>query len=310
MRNALTIDLEDWYHPELVRHRVPGPLRCATGTLRRTPSESKTSPLCTVDSEHAVQVERSTRTLLDLLRERQTRATFFVVGEIAERQPAVVEGILAGGHELGCHGFSHRPLWEMGPDDLRWELQRFNGVIRDIAPGVNVTGFRAPTFSLDNRTRWALSVLAEFGYDYDSSVFPLQTPVYGVRSCPLRPYRPSSQDVAVADAGGTLLEFPMSVWVWGRLRVPVCGGFYLRALPLSLVHSCLRQISRQRPFVIYVHPWETYSGTPRLPLPWVSRFVTYYNIGNMLQRFETILDAFAFTTMRAVLEEMGELRGG
>ena len=298
MRNALTIDLEDWYHPELVRHRVPGARSEGSGTA-----------LATLEGQYQTQIERSTQMLLGVLRERKTRATFFVIGEIAERQPGIIEAILAEGHELGCHGFSHRPLWEMSPDEFRLELQQFARIIRDIAPGVTVTGFRAPTFSLDNRTSWALHVLAEFGYDYDSSVFPLQTPLYGVNGCPLTPYRPSPDNVAVAKAGGPLLEFPMSVWAWGRLRLPVCGGFYLRALPLRLVRSCLQQINRQRPFVIYIHPWETYPGTPRLPLPWGSRFATYYNIGKMLQRFVTILETFAFAPMRAVLEEMGELSG-
>jgi polysaccharide deacetylase family protein (PEP-CTERM system associated) len=272
------------------------------------PEGSTTAPV-TLEGEYQAQIERSTQMLLDLLRSRNTRATFFVVGEIAERQPGIVEAILAEGHELGCHGFSHRPLWEMNPDEFRLELRQFARVLRDIAPGVPVTGFRAPTFSLDNRTRWALPVLAEFGYDYDSSVFPLQTPLYGVNGCPLTPYRPSQDNIAVAEASGSLLEFPMSVWAWGRVRLPVCGGFYLRALPLRLVHSCLRQINRQRPFVIYIHPWETYPGTPRLPLPWGARFATYYNIGKMQQRFVTILDTFAFAPMRAVLEEMGELSG-
>jgi len=298
MRNALTIDLEDWYHPELVRHQVS----------RARAGRSSTVPV-TSEGESQAQIEHSTQMLLDLLRERNTRATFFVVGEIAERQPGIIEAILNEGHELGCHGFSHRTLWDMNPDKFRLELQQFARVLRDIAPGVPITGFRAPTFSLDNRTRWALSVLAEFGYDYDSSVFPLQTPLYGVNGCPLTPYRPSTDNVAVANAGGPLLEFPMSVWTWGRLRLPVCGGFYLRALPLRLIYSCLRQINRQRPFVIYVHPWETYPGTPRLPLSWGSRFATYYNIGKMRQRFVTILEKFAFAPMRAVLEEMGELSG-
>jgi polysaccharide deacetylase family protein (PEP-CTERM system associated) len=235
--NALTIDVEDWYHPELVRNRLSA-------------------------GEKRPQIEESTRLLLELLRERRVHATFFVVGELAQRHPGLIEAIAAEGHELGCHGMSHRPLWELTPDEFRLELQGFARTMAAVVPAAEITGFRAPTFSLDNRTRWALDILAEFGYYYDSSIFPLRNPVYGVNGCPLEPYRPSTKDVAKADESGKLLEFPMSVWQWAGLRVPVCGGFYLRALPFFWIQFCLRQIQRQRPFAVYVHPWETYARTP------------------------------------------------
>jgi len=283
MLNALTVDLEDWYHPELVCRRLPA-------------------------GEQEAQIETSTQLLLNLFRERGVKATFFALGEIAERCPRLIETIVAHGHELACHGMRHKPLWQMAPGEFRSELHEFAGVMETAAPGVEIIGFRAPTFSLDNRTRWALEVLAEFGYSYDSSLFPFKNPVYGVANCPLAPYRPSLEDVTVADSGGAVIEFPMSVCVWGGLKVPVSGGFYLRVLPFDLVRFCLRQINQQRPFTIYVHPWEAYQGTPRQPLPFLSRFITYHNIGAMMQRLAALLDAFAFAPMRVVLEEMGELR--
>ena len=176
-----------------------------------------------------------------------------------------------------------------------------------MAPGAEVVGFRAPTFSLDNHTRWALGVLADFGYRYDSSVFPVRTTLYGVNHCPLAPYRPSSQDITTIDEEGILVEFPMSVWACASLRVPVCGGFYLRALPFGFIKSSLRRINQHRPFTIYVHPWETSADTPRLDLPFLSRFVTYHNIGDMRRRLIGLLDTFTFAPMRTVLEEIGEL---
>jgi len=282
MLNALTIDLEDWYHPELVRHH-------------------------TAEEEQKGQIEQSTQMLLNLLRDRGAKATFFVVGAIAQRHPRLVEAIVTEGHELACHGMSHRPLWELTPDEFRSELQEFAAIIGELVPGVQVVGFRAPTFSLDNRTRWALGILTEFGYHYDSSIFPTKMPVYGVSGCPLTPYRPSVEDVAIADEHGTLVEFPMSVWAWAGLRVPVCGGFYLRALPFSFIRFCLRQINQTRPFTIYVHPWETYPDTPRLALPFLSRFITYYNIEKMMHRLAVLLDVFPFAPMKTVLEEIGEL---
>lgn len=282
MLNALTIDLEDWYHPELVRRWL------SLG-------------------EQEAQIEQSTRLLLDLLREQGVKGTFFVVGQIAQRHPRLVEAIAVEGHELGCHGMSHRPLWEMTPEDFRVELEQFHKVMSAVIPGAEIVGFRAPTFSLDGRTRWALDVLAEFGYKYDSSVFPMRTPLYGVDGCPLQPYRPSSEDIARSDDHGALIEFPMTVCSWMGLKVPISGGLYLRTLPFSLIMLCLRRVNGQRPFVIYVHPWEAYPHTPRLRLPVWARLATYYNAGAVLPRLRELLKVFPFAPMRTVLEQSGAL---
>jgi polysaccharide deacetylase family protein (PEP-CTERM system associated) len=295
MLNAFTIDVEDWYHPELVRSHASASAADAGAT---TP-----------------QIEESTGALLDLLRHKGVKATFFVVGEIAQRHPHLIQAIAAEGHELGCHGMSHRPLWALTADEFRSELEQFAAIMSSVVPGVDVISFRAPTFSLDNRTRWALTILGSLGYYYDSSIFPLRTPLYGLSGGPLQPYRPSLDDVGVetksrqllGDSGqDTVLEFPMTVWSWAGLRVPICGGFYLRALPLKFVLLALRQVNRQRPFVLYVHPWETFAGTPRLALPLSSRLVTYYHLQDMVARLTTLLDAFSFAPMRTVLEGMGE----
>jgi polysaccharide deacetylase family protein (PEP-CTERM system associated) len=260
------------------------------------------------EEEQRGQIERSSQLLLELLRNRRVKATFFVVGEVAQRQPRLVEAIVAEGHELACHGMSHRPLWKLTPDEFRRELQEFAETIEELVPGAKIAGFRAPTFSLDNRTGWALGILSEYGYRYDSSVFPTRMPAYGVNGCPLIPYRPSMEDVAVVDRGGAVVEFPLSVWAWAGLRVPVCGGFYLRALPFRFVNFCLEQINRRRPFAVYVHPWEAYRDTPRLPLPLAARFITYHNIADMTRRLTALLERFRFVPMKTVLEEMGELR--
>jgi polysaccharide deacetylase family protein (PEP-CTERM system associated) len=282
MHNALTIDLEEWYHPELVRPHLP-------------------------KTEHAAQIEQSTQQLLQLLRQRETKATFFVLGEVARHHPRLIQVIAAEGHELGCHGMQHTPLWKMTPERFRAELRQFAAVIQETVPGAQVVGFRAPTFSLDNRSGWALAVLAEFGYHYDSSVFPLRNPVYGVNGTPLAPYRPSPEDLRVVDRSAVVVEFPMSVWSWAGIKLPVCGGAYLRILPEWLIRACLRRINQERPFVIYVHPWETYPLTQRLPLPFASRLVTYHNLGRMSGRLERLLGQFSFAPMRTVLAEMGEV---
>jgi polysaccharide deacetylase family protein (PEP-CTERM system associated) len=288
--NALTIDLEDWYHPELVRQRLPS---SAPGgnELRRT------------------LIERSTQRLLGLLKERGIAATFFVVGEVAQQHPQLIQAIAEQGHELACHGMTHKPLWEMSADVFRGELDAFKAAMSEIVPQAEILGFRAPTFSLDNRTGWALDVLVEHGFRYDSSVFPVRTPVYGVGTAPLAPYYTSAQDIAVAHEMAELVEFPMTAWSLLGWRLPVSGGFYLRALPFRLVKYCLRQINRQRPFAVYIHPWETSPDTPRLALPLAARFVTYYNIASMLPRLESLLDTFSFAPMRTVLQQLGKLNG-
>jgi polysaccharide deacetylase family protein (PEP-CTERM system associated) len=290
VHNALTIDLEDWYHPELVRPRL-GP------------------------DEPKPQIDQSAQALLELLHSRGVQATFFIVGDVASKAPDLVRRIAEAGHEVACHGMSHRPLWKMTPNEFRQELTDFGRLMAAILPGYRLEGYRAPTFSLDNSTRWALTVLREMGYHYDSSVFPLRTPLYGVAGGPLEPYFPSPDNVAAADHGASsrssagqasnpVLEFPMSVWSWAGLRVPVSGGVYLRALPMRMITWCLRQISKHRPFVVYVHPWEAYPLTPRLALPLPSRLATYYNTRAVLPRLSALLDQFSFAPMRTVVSEL------
>jgi len=274
--HALSIDLEEWYHSELVRKAVP---RAA----RRS------------------QIEEATRPILNLLDEAKVKATFFVVGEVAREHPHLIREIASKGHEIGCHGMTHRPLWEMDEGELSRELEEFARLMEGVLGHCPVTGFRAPTFSLDHRTRWAVDVLASFGYRYDASVFPMRTPLYGVPDAPARPYRLSSTDVASEDPEGALLEFPATVYRLGRFGIPVGGGFYLRALPLSLLSFLLRRVAKRGPFVIYIHPWETFVGTVRWPQPWPKRFVTHYNAGSALCKLKGLLGAFSFGPLRDVL---------
>ena len=156
--NALSFDVEDWYHPELVREVVKEP--------------------------HS-QIMESTRPIIDLLDRYRIKASFFIVGEIAEQNPDLVETIFLKGHEIGCHGYSHKPLWVLNESLFRRELELFHSVMERILGKVKIKGFRAPTFSLDDRTQWALRILGDFGYQYDASLFPAKiNPLYGVRGGP------------------------------------------------------------------------------------------------------------------------------
>lgn len=274
--NALSIDLEDWYHPELVRKSVGQ---------------------CPVS-----QIEDATRPVLNLLDSYEVKATFFVLGELGERNPGLIESIFQRGHEVGCHGFSHKPLWELDEGLFREELRRFHSVMERILGKVKIKGFRAPTFSLDHRTKWALKVLLDHGYQYDASVFPVKlNRLYGMDGAPTRPYRISFEDVRKEDPQSPLLEFPMPLLTLGRLKIPISGGFYLRIFPITFLHWGLKRINREGPFFLYFHPWESYGKTPRLNLPLYNYMITYYGIRSALGKLEFLLKHFRFTRVDRVL---------
>jgi peptidoglycan-N-acetylglucosamine deacetylase len=272
--NALSFDLEEWYHSELV--------------------EGKRSPFS--------QAEEATRPILDLLDQYQTKASFFVVGEVAEQNPHLIQSIYEGGHEIGCHTFSHKLVWNLDENHFRGELERFRSVIEKILGKVKIKGFRAPCFSIDNRNRWALKVLSSFGYQYDASIFPVKiNPLYGVSGAPTQPYRISLEDVREEDPQSPLMEFPMSPLKIGRLKIPIAGGVYLRMLPLPFLFWGLKRMNRQHSFIIYFHPWESHEKTPRLKLPIYKRVISYYGIPSALRKLEFLLKHFRFARVDQVL---------
>ena len=272
--NALAIDLEEWYHSELVEGR-----------------RSSFS-----------QAEEATGPILELLDRYQTRASFFVVGEVAERNPHLIQSIFERGHEIGCHGYSHKLLWKLDEGLFREELNQFHSVIERIVGKIKVKGFRAPCFSLDNRSKWALRILLEYGYQYDASIFPVKiNPLYGVSGAPTQPYRISLEDVREEDPKSPLMEFPMSPLKIGRLKIPIAGGFYLRMFPLPFLTWGLGRINRSQSFLLYFHPWEGCEKTPRLKLPLLNRVISYYGISSALKKFEFLLRHFKFARVDQVL---------
>jgi len=273
---GISIDLEDWYHPEFVRKRISGN---------------------TTD-----QIVEATLPILNLLDRYQTKASFFVVGEVAERNPGLIKLIYQGGHEIGCHSFSHKPLWELTESHFRGELEHFHLVMEKILGKVKIKGFRAPTFSLDDRTKWALGVLRDFGYQYDASIFPVRlSRLYGMDGVPTRPYRISLEDVTQEDPQSPLIEFPMSLLTIGKLKIPFVGGFYFRLFPLPFLSWGLKRINRTYPIILYFHPWESYGKTPRLKIPLYDRFILYYGNHSMLRKLEYLLKHFKFVRIDQVL---------
>ncbi|MEW6376477.1 MAG: polysaccharide deacetylase family protein [Thermodesulfobacteriota bacterium] len=272
--NALAIDLEEWYHSELVEER----------------------------RSFVSQAAEATCPLLDLLDQYQTKASFYIVGEVAEQNPDLIQSIFQRGHEIGCHTFSHTLLWKLDEHLFRDELEHFHSLMERILRKIKITGFRAPCFSLDNRSKWALRVLSDFGYQYDASIFPVKlNPLYGINGAPTRPYRISFEDVRMEDPESPLLEFPVSPLTIGRLKIPIAGGFYLRIFPLPFLYWGLKRINQYHPFLLYFHPWEGYEKTPRLKLPLYKRVISYYGIPSAREKLKFLLEHFRFARVDQVL---------
>lgn len=274
MINALCVDLEHWWCSEFLNGYLPD------------------------DPED--QVVASTLPILDLLDEYDTKATFFILGIVAEEHPDLVRTIYEKGHEIASHAYSHKRLHHLSDGEVRDEVEKSVNLLEAIT-GEKPLGFRAPSFSLDNSTKQALEVLVEFGFEYDASVFPVKTSLYGEPRAPRYPYRPSFADLTLTDDNGGIIEFPMSVLKLG-VNIPVAGGFYFRALPLWFIKLAFKWINRTNPAIFYIHPWETYPRIPRLKcLPLSSRFVHYHGIGSALGKFAGLLRAFEFAPVREVL---------
>jgi polysaccharide deacetylase family protein (PEP-CTERM system associated) len=245
MINALSIDLEHWWCNEFLTDHLP------------------------VNKE--VQIVESLNPLLKLLNKYNVRATFFVLGEVAEAYPEIVEDIFENGHEIACHAYSHKTLYKLGKDGFEAEIKKSKKILSKF----ETIGFRAPSFSVNNTTGWVFDILEKYGFEYDSSIFPIKTELYGVLNAPLGLYKPSKNDVATNDPEGKIIEFPLSVLRFAGMNIPIAGGFYLRTLPLWFLVNAIRKVNKERPAIIYIHPWELYQKTPRMNAPFKSRFIAY-----------------------------------
>ncbi len=249
------------------------------------------------------RVEHNTDVLLELLGRHDAHATFFTLGWVAERQPALLRRIVAAGHELASHGWWHRRLTTLTPDEFREEARRSKAVLESLG-GREVTGFRAPSFSIVPGGEWAFDVLLEEGYRYDSSLFPIRRPDYGYPDAPPVPHR-------IQRPSGTLLEIPLATLEVLGLRLPAAGGGYLRQLPLGLVQRSFRGMgARGVPGMFYIHPWEVDPEQPRLPVGLLTRLRHYGGLERTLPRLERLLSEFRFTSVERWLAEEIETAGG
>jgi polysaccharide deacetylase family protein (PEP-CTERM system associated) len=242
----------------------------------------------------------NTHRLLDLFDDRDIKATFFVLGWVAEREPGLVREIAARGHEIACHGYSHRLVYTQTPAVFEEETRRSKHLLEDIVQQP-VAGYRAASYSITRDSLWALDILAEAGFTYDSSIFPVHHDRYGI------PGAPSFIHRIVADGQPTLIEFPLSSLSMFGQNIPVAGGGYFRLYPYRLTRWLLDRLSAgaDAPFVFYLHPWEVDPSQPRVAgASAVSRFRHYLNLERCLPRLRHLLQDFAFGTMADAIAQV------
>ena len=237
--------------------------------------------------------------LLEALDRHNARGTFFVLGWIAKHRPEVVLAIAAAGHEIASHGFWHERVTALGRDALRQDVRSSKQTLEDLI-GVEVLGYRAPSFSIIPGWEWAFDVLIEEGYRYDSSIFPIRRRGYGSPAAPRIPH-------FIQGATGSLAEFPLATTSILRYPVPAAGGGYLRQFPLAIIRRAFREASeRSEPATFYIHPWEIDPGQPRLPVSALNRIRHYRGLDDALGRIDLILEEFDFSTIASYLPTLEE----
>ncbi len=260
----MTVDLEDWYHSESPPERWDG---------------------------YADRLQRPVGALLELFQAFHVRATFFVLGHVAEKNPGLVREIAGAGHEIAAHGdrhgFVYRQSEEAFARDVRTVKDRLEQIVAE-----PVVGYRAPFFSITNKSRWALSILRECGYRYDSSIFPVINHRYGIPGACRVPHR------IELDGGSSIMEFPLSTQRVLGQNIPVSGGVYFRFFPYRIVRKAFRSLNREgTPGVFYIHAWEIDPRQPRLLLPPFLFLRRYHNLKGVREKLAQLLGDFEFRTL-------------
>lgn len=277
--NALSFDIEDWFHGERMRKLIP----------------QSQWPQC------VSILERSTDRILDLLSRKNYKATFFILGWVAEKYPELVKRIAHEGHEIATHGYAHVPIYDQTPLEFRKSLRLSLEILRGVS-GQSVLGHRAATFSIVKQTQWAIPILFEEGIRYDSSIFPISYSLYGIPDAPRHPY-------VLHEAGEEkLIEYPLSTLRFFHKNFPFVGGNYFHFVPERFTEWAIHRLNRENlPAVIYLHPHNLDTAQPFHLMPrnlrWKRRFGLKRNWG----RLEKLLDTFPFASMKSVLEQRGLL---
>ncbi len=275
MLNALSIDVEDYFHVEAFSAQIP------------------------TDSWRAFEprVEANVSAILEILSRHNSRATFYILGWVAEEFPHLVRQIAEAGHEIGCHGQAHQHIRRQSPEQFRQDVRIARSRLMNQTQKP-VYCYRAPSFSITKSTLWALDILAEEGFRVDSSIFPVRHDLYGIPDAERFPHRRNN-----------LIEFPPTTIRMAKNNVGVAGGGYLRFLPYKFTRWAIRQVNEKehQPAMVYFHPWEIDPGQPRIAAPFRSRVRHYTNLGGMKQKIERLLEDFQFSTVSDVCKTLPQI---
>ena len=273
--NAFSVDVEDYFH-----------VSAYSRVIARRDWDSFPS-----------RVEANTQAMMEVLAEAEVKGTFFVLGWVAERFPGLVSEIAAQGHEIACHGYSHKLIYRQSRQQFTEEAHRAKSLLEDIS-GAAVNGYRGASFSITRESLWALEVLAELGFTFDSSIYPIRHDRYGIPGAPTRPF------AFRCESGATINEFPMTTVDILGWRMPVSGGGYFRIYPYTLTRAALRHLNlrKSEPFVFYTHPWEIDPEQPFINASWLSNFRHRTNLHRCRGRLARLLKEFRFSTISDVLQ--------
>lgn len=278
MINALTVDVEDWYH---------------TNGLNIPPSEWNNLPSTAY---------RNTMKLLELFDEFDVKATFFVLGDVARRYPDLVTEIVVRGHELGSHGMNHQLVYKQSAEEFKTDVLQSLEILNNIT-GQRIELYRAPSWSISKDRIEVLKFLQEIGIKFDSSLQPFKTPLSGIKGIPTQPFRP-----IIGGETLDLVEFPPSVAQLSRnITFPFAGGFYLRFFPFLLIKNLLQQMNLVKPGLVYIHPWEIDPTIPRWKTSWYVNIIQYYRLAATERKLRNLLQCFKFAPVGKVLQQRLEI---
>ena len=272
--NAFTVDVEDYYQVEAFSQHI-----------QRSDW-----------NDYPSHVERNTDEILLLLDNKSVKGTFFTLGCVAEKHPSIVRKIVEQGHEIASHGYSHKLIYKQSHEEFKQETIKSKAILEDNAQ-TEVRGYRAATYSITRESLWALDILVDAGFIYDSSIFPIRHDRYGIPDINPLPH------ILTTPRGQTIVEFPISTLKTKLLNVPIAGGGYFRLFPYAFTKWALGKVNQQNSeFVFYIHPWEIDKSQPVIKgAGFTTRFRHYNNIGKCKQRLEKLLVDFNFNTINVVL---------
>ena len=274
--NILGIDFEEWYHPELIKNHVK-------------------------NDQKIPKIFKGIDIILDLLNKHNISATFFVVGEILQHDPELIDKIISNDHEIAFHTMHHDRIDSLNfSNKFDDELKEFQKLTNDKSKG-----FRAPTFSLNEKSSFIIKMLEKYNYIYDSSIMPAKTSMYGNPNAEKKPYKITSENLENNSENGKLWEFPLMVTKLLGKQIPAAGGFYLRTLPLYMIKNAIKNYENEHmPACFYVHSWElTPELMPRIPLSQKNNFITYHNIEKTLPKLDQLLSNFNFTSFQKYIDK-------